>query len=413
MTAEVGPSARRPRAPSLALVAARVAYAFNWYNVGAVLPLVKTGLAASTAELGVVLGAFLVGVGLFQLPAGFASLRWGARTVSLIGLGVLSTASLASALSPTWTVLAVLRFAGGVGAALFFSPALSLIASYYPPGRRGAIVGLFNAGFNLGGGLGLLVGAFLGVWFGWRIALLAGGAALGLISLVTWRVLPPELPRSERAGPAALREAGRRVLGSRSVWALALALAGFWATVYVSAQYLVVWVADVHPGWGIAFAASLATAVVFIAFPGGPVGGWLAERRRRRRGLLALFAGLTGVLALAVPLTGPVTAWLVLLPLGFFDGVVFAIQYLIPTYLPDTRREGLALGVALINSVQVSLGSGLAVLFGVVAATAGYSWAWVLTGALALALLPLLWLVDEGASARPAEPPSVPAAAAR
>ena len=56
------------------------------------------------------------------------------RTVSLVGLVVLGAAGLASAFSPTWPILAVLRGLAGVGAAMFFSPALGLIASY-PPSR--------------------------------------------------------------------------------------------------------------------------------------------------------------------------------------------------------------------------------------------------------------------------------------
>lgn len=394
--------ARPPRpargGPAAALIAARVAYAFNWYNVGAVLPLIKLGLGANTAELGVVLGAFLIGVGLFQVPAGFAALRWGTRSVSLYGLAILSVASLASGFAPSWPILAGLRFAGGIGAALFFSPALALIASYFPPGRRGTVVGVYNAGFSLGGGLGLILGALLGLWFGWRLALIVGGLALAAITAVTWRTLPAEPGARRPAGWPELAEAGRRILGSRSLWSLAIGLTGFWSAVYVSAQYLVVWVADVHPSWGITLAATLATAVVLISFPGGPFGGWLADRSRNRRGLLVLFAALTGILAIAVPFTGELSAWLVLLPLGFFDGVVFAIQYLIPSYLPETEREGLALGVALINSVQVSVGSGLAIAFGLVAATLGYTDAWIMTGAVALGLLPLLFGVREGPS---------------
>ncbi|MCI4360608.1 MAG: MFS transporter, partial [Thermoplasmata archaeon] len=120
---------------------ARLVYAVNWYNIGAVLPLIATSLHAGPAALGIVLGAFLLGVGLFQVPAGLAALRYGSRRISLIGITVLGLSGVAAALAPSWEVLAGIRFVGGVGAAMFFSPALSLIASYYPAGRRGPVIG--------------------------------------------------------------------------------------------------------------------------------------------------------------------------------------------------------------------------------------------------------------------------------
>ncbi len=151
-------------------------YAFSWYNVGAVLPLIGVALSAGPAQLGVVLGAFLVGVGIFQVPAGLASVRYGARTVSLLGLVILGAGGVASAFAPSWPVLALLRGIAGIGAALFFSPALGLIASYFPAGQRGPVIGFYNGGFSVGGALGLFGGASLGIAFGWSAALAAGDA---------------------------------------------------------------------------------------------------------------------------------------------------------------------------------------------------------------------------------------------
>ena len=133
----------RPRAATTLLLA-RIVYAFNWYNIGAVLSFVGTAFSATTFELGIVLGAFLIGAGIFLIPAGLAAMRWGNRTVSLFALVLMGAFSLASAVAPNWIVLAALRFGAGAGAAFFFAPALGLIASYYPSGEQGPIIGLFN-----------------------------------------------------------------------------------------------------------------------------------------------------------------------------------------------------------------------------------------------------------------------------
>ena len=393
MTGEVVlPPGQRYR-PATALFVARVVYAFNWYNVGAVLPLIGSSLGATTAQLGLVLGLFLLGVGLFQVPAGLAAIRWDAKRVSLAGLAAMSVCCAVSALAPTWTWLALARFGAGVGAAFFFSPALSLIASYYPPGVRGPIVGLYNGGFSVGGAIGLFAGASAGTAFGWPVALGAGGLALGLLTAIAAWVLPPESAPGARRPVSQVLATGRIVLRSRSIWALSVGLTGFWAAIYIVAQYFVQFAHDVHPEWGIGTAAGLSALTVVISFPGGPVGGWLAERGWDRRWLIGILGLAIGVLVLGLPFTPLWALWPLFAVLGFVDGMVFAILYLIPAYLPESEGEGLALGVAVINSIQVIVGGALAIGFGFVAASRGYLIAWLITGALCLALLPLLILV--------------------
>jgi MFS family permease len=372
------------------LFLARVVYAFSWYNVGAVLPIIGTALAAGPAQLGVVLGAFLVGVGVFQVPAGLAAVRYGARTVSLAGLLILGGAGLASAFSPTWPILALLRGIAGVGAALFFSPALGLIASYFPPGQRGPVIGFYNGGFSIGGALGLFIGAALGLAYGWPAALAAGGIALLIMTAAAAALLPREpRPRPRRTFDDVWQH-GRRVLTSRGIWALSLGLTGFWSAIYVVASDFVSYAAADHAAWGIGSAAAITTGVVLAAFPGGPVGGWLAERSQSRRRLAVVFTLLSAGCVAAIPFAPLVVLIPDLVALGFFDGIVFAILYLIPTYLPETRGEGLALGVGVVNSIQVSLGSVVAVAFGVLAASAGYEVAWEFAALLTVAALPLL-----------------------
>lgn len=386
------PPGQRGRAAS-ALFATRVVYAFNWYDVGAVLPLVGRSLSAGPVALGIVLGAFLVGVGLFQLPAGLVAVRFGSRVTCLAGLVVMGTAAAASGLAPNWPALAAIRFVAGIGAAFFFAPALSLIASYYPAGQRGPIIGLYNGGFSIGGALGLFAGAYLGTTLGWGFALSIGGVALLAASGVCAALLPPDPSEGRRATTAETLATGRRVLGSPSIWALSLALTGFWAAIYDVAQYFVQFARTVHPDWGYGVAAGLAAAVVVISFPTGPVGGWIAERGWDRRWLIALFGAAAGIGVLAIPFAD---LWFIaplLLALGGVDGIVFAILYLIPSYLPETEGRGLALGVGVVNSIQVLIGSGLAVLFAYVVSVAGFTAAWTFAGLGALALLPSLWFV--------------------
>jgi hypothetical protein len=78
-------------------------------------------------------------------------------------------------------------------------------------------------------------------------------------------------------------------------------------------------------------------------------------------------------------------------------------MYLLPSYLPETREEGLSLGLGLLNAIQIFVGSGLAIAFAYVATYAGYTDAWILAGLFGIAPLPLLVLVQGHLS----PPPSI------
>jgi len=351
------------------------------------------GLHVSLFQLGLILGAFLLGAAIFQIPAGLAALRWGSRTVCLVALAAMGVFALASAFSPDWYVLAALRFATGAGAAFFFAPGLGLVATYYPRGSRGPIIGLYNSGFSVGAAVGVLLGAVVGLWYGWNWALAVGG--IGLLAVALGASLA--LPRAGSAPPpvrlSGWVRAARPVLRSRAIWALGFALTGAWAGFYIVAQYFVQYAAHVHSSWSLTLAASLPTAMIAVEILGGPIGGIAAERARDMRTALVAFAAASAAAIALLPFLPLAALVPVFLFLGFADGVVFAVLYLIPSYHPEAQGEGLALALALINCVQIFAGSAVAVAFGYIAGAWGYTVAWVFAGAIGAVTLPLLYWV--------------------
>ena len=370
------------------------------------LALIGTSLHANPAQLGLVLGAFLAGVGIFQVPAGVVDLRWGSRPTALTGLLVMGVTGVLSAFSTNILELGLLRFVAGAGGAFFFSPALSLVASYFPPGQRGPIIGLYNGGFSLGGAVGVTAGAAIGLRYGWQFALGIGGVALLLMVAYNWVILPKEPATRPVRDTTQIWSSVLRVIFSRSLWALSLALAGFWAAVYIVAQDFVLFAAKVHPIWGTQTAANIATIFIIASFPGGPLGGWIAERGWDRRWVLAVFAMADGALVASIPFLGLYTSAGLFAVMGLFDGIAFAVLYLIPSYLLESQGKGVALGIAFVNSIQVSLGSLIAIVFGYVAVAAGFTSAWIVVGLLAAGMVPLVFLVvpNRAGTPVPSEP---------
>jgi len=83
---------------------------------------------------------------------------------------------------------------------------------------------------------------------------------------------------------------------------------------------------------------------------------------------------------------------------------LFAVLYLVPTYLPEGRGENTALAIGFVNAIQLFAGSVFAIIFGVLVGVVGYEASWVFAAALTVGFLPLLYFlkVPRSGSADPA-----------
>lgn len=405
---ELSEPARRRALASL--IVARATYAWNWYDVGPIQLAIASGLGVSFGEVSIALWSFLVGVGFFQIPAGILSLSWGARRVSLLGVGLMAAGAIVSALVPIFWVFVLLRGVVGVGSVCFFSPAIGLIARYYEGGGKGFGIGLYNGAFSLGAGVGVYLSVLLDGLLGWRGALLVAGAAMALVTLESGATLPrlPEPSIRWREGV----QVARKVLASRYLWLLALAMAGFWAANFAAAQYIVPWAMTVL-GFPAGEAGALGAVLIVSPLLGGPLGGAWAERRRDATGLLALSTVLTGLCWAALPFAPELSdllVWPLAAAAGIVSGMAFGALYYMGTLDRTARRENVPLAVGLINALQVSLGAFLVLALGLWVfghgTPAAYLLGWVLLGGMTVATLPLLLGVRGGPSPGPGDGPA-------
>jgi len=386
---------------TVALIALRVGYAYNWFDVGPALPSIGSTFAVGPAAWGVLLAAFLVGAGLLQVPAGFLARRYGARIVSLGGVGILAVSGAAAGLAPSFPVLLGLRLVAGVGAALFFSPAIGLVASLYPPGHRGIPVGVFSSAFSVGSALGIVVTALLIPPLGWRVSLVAGGLVLAVPALVSLLAVPRAVGRAtpHAHGPVPRLPAALRY---RGVWAVGIAFVGLEGATFATGQFVVPWGESVE-GWSIALAGAVGMMFVLPSIAGGPVGGRVAERYRNHRTqfLVASLAG-AGVLAL-LPIAGLAVALAVGTVFAFAYGFIYAVMYVLPHFWREVPSDEIPLAIGLFNSIQLAGGAGVSALFGVVVALTSYSIAWETLVGMTLATLVALVMLPAtpGASAGP------------
>jgi len=160
---------------------ARVLYAINWFNISSIFYLILFDFKQDVSMLGLVTASFLVGIGIFQVPAGILAAKYNPKKIAVFGIMVLSVSSLLSGLATELTQIAVLRFLVGVGMAFFFGPSVILISAYLGKGSDGLGVGILNSAHSLGGIIGLFGWIVIAQTFGWRASLIISGI-LGVIS---------------------------------------------------------------------------------------------------------------------------------------------------------------------------------------------------------------------------------------
>ncbi|ALI35586.1 putative sulfoacetate transporter SauU [Candidatus Nitrosocosmicus oleophilus] len=167
--------------PVASIILARTIYAVNWFNISSIFYLILDDFRQDVSMLGLVTSGFLIGIGLFQIPAGILSAKYDAKFMIFFGTMLLSISSLLSGLSSELYQIVILRFLVGVGMAFFFGPSVILISKYLGKGSSGLGVGILNSAHSLGGIIGIFGWIIIAEALGWRTSLVISGT-LGILS---------------------------------------------------------------------------------------------------------------------------------------------------------------------------------------------------------------------------------------
>ncbi len=151
---------------------------------------IQDSLHLKDTQLGLIGGLyFALFYCLISIPVGWLADRTNRVKVLALACAIWSAATMGCGLSATYSQLVAARMAVGVGEAGGVPPSYAIISDYFPPGRRGVALGLFNLGPPIGQALGIAFGASIAASFSWRYAFVAIGlvgvfAALAVVFLV-------------------------------------------------------------------------------------------------------------------------------------------------------------------------------------------------------------------------------------
>lgn len=191
------PSDEDPRAARIpvptdlkVLIVAAFVIAVGFGLVAPVLPQFAASFGVGAAAAGAVISAFALMRVAWAPVAGPLVTRLGERAVYLWGLGIVAASSLATAFSPSYPLLLVLRGLGGIGSVMFTVSAMGLIARLSPPAIRGRISGYYATAFLIGNIMGPVIGSATAT-LGLRAPFAIYAAALAVaIAVAAWKLRP-------------------------------------------------------------------------------------------------------------------------------------------------------------------------------------------------------------------------------
>jgi EmrB/QacA subfamily drug resistance transporter len=164
--------------------------------VNVALPDLAGDLDIGGGDLGWTITSYSLVFGSLLLLGGRAADLLGRRRVFLIGLGVFTVASLASALATSDAVFFAARAGQGLGAAMLSPAALAIITTAFQGPDRAKALGVWGAG-GAGAAIGVLLGGTLTELVDWRAIFLINlpvgiGVAAAAMKLVPADVARPE-----------------------------------------------------------------------------------------------------------------------------------------------------------------------------------------------------------------------------
>jgi predicted MFS family arabinose efflux permease len=170
---------------------------------------IEDTLHISDGQIGLVSGLYFALFYCFiAIPVGWFADRTNRVNVLCVACALWSAATSACGVAANFGQLVVARMAVGVGEAGGVPPSYALITDFFPPGRRGMALGIYNLGPALGTAAGIAFGASIAAAFNWRDAFYAIGI-IGVIAAVVFRLSVREPPRggldaiSAQAAPSA------------------------------------------------------------------------------------------------------------------------------------------------------------------------------------------------------------------
>ena len=316
----------------------RTAFGFQFQSIGSVSGLIREDLVISHAQIGTLIGVYMLPGVFLALPGGFLVKRFGDKRLLLVGLGLMAAGGTVTGLFDSYNGALVGRVVSGSGSVMLTVVATKMVVDWFAGKETRTGLGIMLAAWPFGIALGLASQGWIGETYSWQ-AVMYVTVGLSMVAIVgaAFLVRPADDAVENSAGR--LFSISRRELILASLGGLAWALfnAGFAIHVSFTPDVLT------NAGRTAIEAGAIVSIGIWVTMVATPVGGYIIDKTGRPYlFLLVVMIGLAFTVGafpyLAIPLVLSVL-------FGLFTGPGAAPIVALPSEVLRPENRGPGLGV--------------------------------------------------------------------
>ena len=346
---------------------ARMTMSFQFEAVAALSPIIAKSYGLDIADIGLLIGLYLMPGVVVAIPGGAIAARFGDKRVIGVSMILMLAGGAMVGWGPGWNWWAAGRVLSGVGGVMVNIVMTKLLMDWFVGREISTAMAIFINSWPMGIALSLLtmpgLAAVGGLYLGWAAVLSVIGLGLVMFAVIYH-------PPANAVAVAA------RISVSRLPYLALLLAAGVWA-LYNAALLLVFSFGPAYlaqRGWELTLASSATSVFIIATAIAVPIGGMIADRTRRRDGVIvASLLGFAVVLPLVLVVSDgmvPVILAGAGLVFGLGAGPIVSLPSVVLT--PEIRAFGTGVYYSIYYAMMMAapaLGGAVAMQAGSVSAT--------------------------------------------
>ena len=290
------------------------------FVVSPILPAISQNLDIDIARAGLLITAYMIPFGFFQIVFGPLADRFGKKQVIAIAISMFTIATGLCALGSSFIDLAIFRALTGIFAASVMPISFAMIADIFPIKERQGAIGSFMGISFLGQGLSMAIGGTIAYFLNWRgvFVIYAVIALIPTFLLIkNYKALPSEKHPDSKIFAPYLQLLGT----SRSLFTyIIILLEGFF--IIGSFSYAGAYIAKTY-GFNYLYIGLILTAFGVMTVIGGRLSGKIAQKTGARK-ILSIGLALAALADIVIYLFGS-TLWLLIVGVALLGlGFIFA-----------------------------------------------------------------------------------------
>ena len=317
------------------LFIARFALGYQFQSVGSVAPFLRPDLGIDYAEVGLLIGAYMLPGVAISLPSGFLARRFGDKNIVVAGMVLMIVGGVLTGVGPSFALLLVGRLLSGAGGAVLVVVMLKMIIDWFAERELFFGMAVFIIGWPIGIAAAQATQSRWAESHPWQGVFFAAAALVGvalLLMLLFYR-LPP--------GAQPLTGAARRRLTG---WEISMTCLTGIIWMFLNAAYLAVLSFApsqlIEHDVSISGADTVVSVMSWVFIVALPLGGYLANRFRAPTAVMV--GGLVASILLGAYLPFSSTPLLSFALFGFALALAAPVVAALPARVlaPDVRGPG-------------------------------------------------------------------------